>query len=175
MINFLLSGFGFDSWTEFKTSAFGFVLTSKVGKTGGALALSASFLEDLMGLKPAFLIAYCVLIVFEWFTGLRASYKLGKPHESRKIGRMIFKIAVYSVPVYVLYQFQAHAHFPVIMGYELDPFVWLYWAVLLGIIWQLLVSLLENLSLLGFKWANVIIRILNKKFYTKFKLNDNDL
>lgn len=174
MINFLLNGFGFDGWSDFKNSAFGFVLTSKLGKAAGPLALSASFLEDIMGLKPAFLTAYCVLIIFEWFTGLRASYKLGKPHESRKIGRMIFKIAVYSVPVYVLNQFQAHAEFPVIMSYELDPFAWLYWTVLLGIIWQLLVSLLENLSVLGFKWANVIIRILNKKFYAKFKLDDND-
>ena len=175
MLNFLFNGFGFKNWDDFKTSAFGFVLTSKLGKAGGALALFASFLEDVMGLNPAFLTAYCVLIIFEWFTGVMASYKLGKPHESRKIGRMLFKIAVYSIPIYILNQFQAHAEFPVIMGYELDPFVWLYWAVLLGIIWQLLVSLLENLSVLGFKWADVIIRILNKKFYTKFKINDNDL
>ncbi len=172
-IDFILKGFGFENLQDFKVSAFGFVLTSKITKVTAFLALVASFLHDLLGVKPMFLGAYCVLIIFEWYTGIKASYKQGKPHQSRKMGRMLFKIAVYSIPVYILNQFHTHSHFPMIMDYEIDPFVWLYWAVLIGIIWQLLISLLENLAVLGFKWATMLIRIINKKFYEKFGIDEN--
>ena len=68
--------------------------------------------------------------------------------------------------------FSANVDFPSIGGFEFDPFHWLYWIVLIAIIWQLVVSLLENLDSLGFRFAKVLLKIINKKFYKTFELDD---
>lgn len=175
MIDFLLDGFGFEGWNEFKTSAFGALFVSKtVLKTAGVITLLATWADSLFGLSLAFLSAYCVLIIFEWHTGVKAATRKGIPHQSRKVGRMIFKIAVYSVPIYVLHQFAEQTTAPKVLGFELDPFAWLFHVVLFGIIWQLVVSLLENLDTLGFKWAKQLIRIINSKFYSHFGIKNDD-
>lgn len=175
MIDFILDGFGFEGWSEFKTSAFGALLASKTAiKATGALGVLAAWLDSAFGLSLAFLTAYCVLICFEWWSGVKAAARKGIPHQSRKVGRMLFKIAVYSVPIYVLNQFATQTTAPVVLGFELDPFAWLFHIVLFGIIWQLVVSLLENLDTLGFKWAKQLIRLINSKFYNHFGLKEHD-
>ena len=115
-----------------------------------------------------------MLLIFEWITGVQASRKRGEKHESRKFGRMLLKIATYLVPIYILHTFSANVEFPSLGGFEFDPFHWLYWIVLIGIIWQLVVSLLENLDCLGFRFAKVLLKIINKKFYKTFELDDNN-
>lgn len=172
-INYILNGFGFVNWNDFYKSSFGFILNSqKVVKADILLAFFISTVEFLFGFNHLFWMAYVVLLLFEWFTGVKASQKRGEKHESRKFGRMLLKIATYMTPLYILNTFAQNASFPIIMGYEIDPFTYLYWAVLLGIIWQLMVSLLENLECLGFRFASMLIKIINKKFYEKFDLND---
>ena len=105
---------------------------------------------------------------------MQASSKRGEKHESRKFGRMLLKIATYLVHIYILHTFSANVEFPSLGGFEFDPFHWLYWIVLIGIIWQLVVSLLENLDCLGFRFAKVLLKIINKKFYKTFELDDNN-
>ena len=107
-------------------------------------------------------------------TGVLASLKRGERHESRKVGRMLLKILTYLVLIYVLHTFSANISFPVLGDFEFDPFHWLYWVVLLAIIWQLIISLLENLSCLGFRFANVLLRIINKKFFKMFDLTEEN-
>lgn len=175
MINYFLKGFGFVNLDEFLKSAFGFIYTStSIIKIDLVLAFIFSSVSFLFGFNHLFLTAYVVLLVSEWYTGVQASLKRGERHESRKFGRMILKIATYLVPVYILNTFAKNAEFIKIMDMEMDPFAWLYWAVLLGIIWQLLVSLLENLDSLGVKYAKTLIKIINKKFYKQFELDDTD-
>lgn len=175
IINYYLKGFGFISLDEFLKSAFGFIYTStSIIKIDLIVAFILSSVSFLFGFNHLFLIAYVVLLVSEWYTGVQASMKRGESHESRKFGRMILKIATYLVPIYILNTFAKNSDFLKIMDVELDPFAWLYWAVLLGIIWQLLVSLLENLDSLGVKYAKTLIRIINKKFYKQFDLEEND-
>jgi len=175
MINYYLKGFGFADLDEFLKSAFGFIYTStSIIKIDLIAAFMLSSVSFLFGFNHLFLIAYVVLLVSEWYTGVQASLKRGEPHESKKLGRMILKIATYLVPIYILNTFAKNSDFLKIMDVELDPFSWLYWAVLLGIIWQLLVSLLENLDSLGVKYAKTLIRIINKKFYKQFELEEND-
>ena len=158
--------------TDFIKSSVGHILYVKVLKATTILALIASIVQDLFGLGLAFITAYCVLIVFEWITGIFASAKQGYKHESRKMGRMLLKIAAYSLPIYILNQFASTNDFPEIMGFELDPFKGLYWTVLIGIIWQLLISLLENLDVLGVEYASKLIKIINAKLNKKFNIND---
>lgn len=166
-VNYIMQGFGFLSLDTFKISAFGF-MTSKIFN----IAFLIAVVNTVFGFNHVFLFAYSLLIVFEWFTGVRASLKRGEKHESRKLGRMILKLGVYSLPIYVLNTFNKNANFPTVFGYELDPFLWLYWTVLLVIIWQLLISLLENLDCLGFRWAGVALKIINKRFYKQFDLDN---
>ena len=86
---------------------------------------------------------------------------------------MLLKIATYLVSIYILHTFSAYVEFPSLVGVEFDPFHWLYWIVRRGIIWQLVVSLLENLECLGFRFAKVLLKIINKKFYKTFELEDD--
>ncbi|PCI11861.1 MAG: holin [Flavobacteriaceae bacterium] len=160
-LNFIIDGFGFSSFHEFKISAFGFMMSTKVLKFAGALG----FLTTLFGVEWQFLIAYVVLIIFEWSTGIKASFKKGEKHESRKLGRMALKIFVYLIILAMLNTFRKHTHFPIVFDFEINPFNWLFWTVLLVIVWQLFVSVLENLDVLGYPFAAKAIKIINKKFY----------
>ena len=112
MINYFLRGFGFVSLDEFLKSAFGFIYTStSIIKIDLIVAFIFSTVSFLFGFNHLFLIAYVVLLISEWYTGVQASLKRGERHESRKFGRMILKIATYLVPIYILNTFAKNADF----------------------------------------------------------------
>ena len=169
-LNFILDGFGFKNWLDFKMSTFGFI-TLKTVKSASFFTALITFIDSAFGFNHKFLIAYVLLIIAEWATGLLASYKRGEKHESRKLGRMLLKVAVYSLLIYIPNTFQKQSKFPEVFGYEIDPFIWLYWIVLFVIIWQLFVSLLENLKELDFKFAAVLLKVINKKANQKLGLD----
>ncbi|CAA0153111.1 Holin [Tenacibaculum maritimum] len=166
-VNFLLDGFGFTNLIDFKTSTFGFITTNVI-KWSTALAL----VKTLFGVDWLFFLAYVCLIGFEWWSGVQASFKKGQEHESRKLGRMILKIGVYSGLLFILNSFKSTTEMPSIEGFELNPFSWLYWIVLFVIIWQLLISVLENLHVLEFKWASKLITVINFKVHKKLGLDE---
>lgn len=170
VLEYILDGFGFESFSDFFMSSFGFILNIKIIGFSVILSVITTIIYSLFGVSLPFLIAYFVLILFEWITGILASKKRGERHDSRKLGRMIFKISIYSVPLYIFNTFQKEVNFPKIMNYEIDPFVWLYWTVVIVVIWQLFVSLLENLEHLNVRYATVLLKIINKKFYKKFDI-----
>lgn len=174
-INYILQGFGFKNSSDFLNSTFGFINSSSIIKMDLVLAFIFSTVSFLFGFNHLFLIAFVILLGFEWWTGIRASLRRGEKHESRKFGRMMLKIATYLTPIYILNTFSANASFPVVMGYEVDPFTWLYWAYIIAVIWQLFVSLLENYDYLGYGFAKVLLKIINKKFYKTFELEDEDI
>ena len=173
-LNYILQGFGFKNSHDFLQSTFGHLNSLSIIKMDIILSFLFGTVHFLFGFNHLFLTAYVVLLIFEWITGVQASRKRGEKHESRKFGRMLLKIATYLVPIYILHTFSSNVAFPSIGGFEFDPFHWLYWVVLIAIIWQLVVSLLENLDCLGFRFAKVLLKIINKKFYKTFELNDND-
>lgn len=173
-INYILDGFGFKNFQDFMNSTFGFLNSIIVMKWDMILGTIISVVSFLFGFNHLFLFAFSVLLAFEWYTGVQASLKRGEKHSSRKFGRMLLKIATYLTPIYILHTFADNSKFPVVFGYEIDPFMWLYWVYLIGVIWQLFVSLLENYKCLGYKWADVLLRIINKKFYKEFNLEDDD-
>ncbi|QTV06062.1 phage holin family protein [Faecalibacter bovis] len=173
-INYILDGFGFKNLDDFLSSTFGFLNSQNVIKTDLVLGTLVSAVSFLFGFNHLFLIALVVLLGFEWYTGVKASLKRGEQHSSRKFGRMLLKIATYLTPIYILNTFASNSNFPVIMNYEIDPFIWLYWVYVIAIIWQLFVSLLENYKSLGYKFAEVLLKIINKKFYEQFNLEDDN-
>jgi len=171
-LEFILDGFGFKSWLDFKVSTFGFIALNTT-KTASVLAPIMVLIEDVFGFNHKFLIAYVVLIIGEWVTGVLASYKKGEKHESRKLGRMLLKVAVYSLLIYIPNTFQKEAHFPEAFGYEIDPFIWLYWIVVFVIIWQLFISVLENLKALDFSFAGILLKVINKKAHEKLGIDED--
>ena len=173
-LNYILQGFGFQNSHDFLRSSFGHTFSALFVKIDFVLSFLFATIHFLFGFNHLFLTAFVVLLVFEWITGVQASRERGEKHESRKFGRMLLKIAIYLVIIYILHTLSANADFPSVAGFEFDPFHWLYWVVLIAIIWQLVVSLLENLDCLGFRFAKVLLKIINKKFYKTFELNDND-
>ncbi len=171
-LNFILEGFGFENWLDFKLSTFGFI-TIKTINASAFLTGLVTFIDTAFGFNHKFLIAYVVLIIGEWATGVIASHNRGEKHESRKLGRMMLKVAVYSLMIYIPNTFQKESHFPEVFGYELDPFLWLYWIVIFVIIWQLVISVLENLKSLKFNFADVLLKVINKKAYEKLGIDED--
>lgn len=170
-LNYILQGFGFRDFKDLLHSSFGHTFSMPFIKIDVIMSLLFATIHFLFGFNHLFLTAFVILLIFEWITGTAASYRRKEKHESRKIGRMLLKICVYLVIIYILHTFSANADFPTLGEFEFDPFHWLYWVVLIAIIWQLIVSLLENLDSLGFKFAKVLLRIINKKFYKTFDID----
>jgi len=171
-LDFILQGFGFRNGADFVRSSFGHTFSWAFIKWD--LLISAVFgtIHFLFGFNHLFFTAFVILLVIEWGTGILASQKRGEAHESRKFGRMLLKIAVYLGLIYNLHTFSENVSFPIFGDFEFDPFHWLYWVVLIAIIWQTLVSVLENLECLGFRFAAVLLRIINRRFYRTFDLDD---
>ena len=174
ILEFILAAFGFSNWYEFKESTFGFIMSLKIISLSALFATVSTVINDVFGFSHLFLVAYILLLIFEYLTGVIASIKRKEKHESRKLGRMLLKIAVYLVPIYILNTFQKEVEFPSIADYEIDPFKWLYWTVVLVIVWQLIVSLLENMEQLNFKYAGILLKIINRRFYKKFELEEEE-
>lgn len=171
-INYILQGFGFENWMDFIRSSFGFI-SFKIGVfasllAGGVVTKS----EYLFGVEFMFLIAYVALILLEWASGVLASRSKGEPHKSRKLGRMIFKVFTYTLLLFILNQFARTTDFGGVIGFDLNPFVWLYWIMVFIIIWQMVVSLLENFEQLGWRWASIALKVINKKVNDKLELNE---
>ena len=172
MINYILQGFGFTGWRDFVNSSFGHIFSVNFIAVDVVVSAFIGLVHFLFGFNHLFLAAYVVLIFFEWITGVLASFKRGERHESRKFGRMLLKILTYLVLIYVLHTFEDNIKFPAIGDFEFDPFHWFYWVRLLAIILLLVASLLENLDCLGFRFAGILLKIINKKFFKMFDLTE---
>ncbi len=173
---FLLQAFGFDGWQDLKVSTFGFVQNKGVAVGSGVAGFGAMLLDKvpmLFGVQYAFFLAYVGLVILEWATGVWASLRRGEKHESRKLGRMLLKVLIYSLLVALLHQMTKINFLEAAAWMEaINPFKWLYWVMLIIIIWQLWVSVLENLGSLGFRFAKVALKVINRKFEKNLKIND---
>lgn len=175
-VTFLIQAFGFESWVDLKTSLFGFVQSKSVIVGSGAVGFGAMLLDaipTLFGVQYAFFLAYVGLVILEWVTGVLASLRRGDKHESRKLGRMLLKVLIYSLLVALLHQ-MTKIEFPQAVAWleAVNPFKWLYWLMIVIIIWQLWVSVLENLDSLGFRFARIALKLINRKFEKNLKLNE---
>lgn len=173
-VKFLFQGFGFEGFNEFKISAFGYLLSSKVVTCSLFIGLLQSVLQDYFGIPLIVFSAFVLLNIMEFYTGIKAAKLKGKNIESRKMGRMLLKVGVYLLILFMLQSFKKGLEFPSISDFEFDPFIVLYWAFLSGVIYQLFKSLLENLEDLGYKEATGILGFIIRKFGNKFDKVDSD-
>lgn len=174
LLNYILQGFGFQHSSDYLRSTFGFAYSPCLLKWDAIIAFILSSVPVVFGFNHIFFYAFVLLGCVEWWTGIRASFKRNEKHESRKMGRMFLKMATYAVLLHILNLMNKNIAFPEILGFELDPFGWMYWVTLVAIIWQLIVSVLENLDTLGYEFAKILLRIINKKFYKQFDLEQDE-
>ena len=174
-INYVLQGFGYDDSQDFLSTIFKIFY---IDKSHILLFLSALlgtfriFTKDYLGLDFAVFMALIFLIVAEVWTGTKVSVlKKGERIQSRKIGRMLLKIGVFVSILYVLHAFSSNMKSPSVLGLEVNPYEWLYYIVFTGIVFQLLISWLENLASLGYSEANGLVGIILRKYNKWFEFD----
>lgn len=167
-LKYFLQGFGFKDTNDFKTSVFK-LLAGNNGVEWSIISVTGGIVTYVTGLQPMVFVAFCALIFLEFYTGVKVSRKIkSEKFKSRKMGRMFMKLTVYIVLVSLLNAFRQQVDMPDIMGLEVNPFTWLYYAVFIGITFQMLISYLENLGRLGYSetkgLTGMLLRRLNKFF-----------
>jgi hypothetical protein len=162
-IRFILKGFGFNSLSEFSTS----IIKPDASRLAASAALGAMRLlvAGYTGLDFVVFLAFVVLIIAEFQTGLKVSIKVkGERFKSRLFGRMILKIGTYVMIVSVLFAFASKVSMPSLLGFEINPFMWLYHSVFIAIVFQLFISWMENLGCLGYHESKTIAGFVLRKF-----------
>lgn len=183
-LDYLLRGFGYENLTDFKTTVFKlyyFNCANCLGIIAGLAGGLRMFLEQSLGLDILVTGVFVMLIVFEMQTGIKASVvKNNQKIKSRKVGRMLLKIGVYISILFMLHSLASRMKFPIILNLELNPFIWLYYTFFIGIVFQLFISYLENLSTLGYAEARGLVGIILRKYNKWFEFDgtkdaDNEL
>lgn len=174
LINYILQGFGYVNTQDFLTTVF---KCFYVGDLKIFLTIAVTFgtirelIIDSSGLDILFWLAFSFLIIAEWQTGIKVDIKRGNKFKSRKFGRMILKIGVY-IAIFVLLHFFAKSTKAVVFeGFELNPFGWLYYVVVVAITFQMIISWLENLGNLGYKEAGGIAGIVLRRYNKWFEFD----
>lgn len=176
VLNYILNGFGYDNANDFKRSCCGIILqSSKADITVivvSALGAVRIFLNDFIGFDLPVFASFVFLIAAEFWTGVKVSRIVySEKFKSRKFGRMLLKIGTYVTIISILNQFSKNVDAPDVMGVSLNPFTWLYYTVFIAIVFQLLVSWLENLGALGYKETKTIAGFILRKFNTWFEFD----
>jgi len=176
MLSYLLQGFGFKSSSDFLESTFTVVVHPAFKKTAVSasliIATLITWLENTTGVDVTVLVFFVYLICAEFQTGLKvAMMKNGERFKSRKFGRMIVKIGVYVMIVIMLHNFAERFTIPNLLGFEVSPFIWLYYTVFIMVIFQLLISYLENLSSLGYREMKGIVGFVLRKYNKWFEFD----
>ena len=171
---FVFEGVGFQSPMEFFESLGRFSAWKPMLMTSTLFASFSVLLERSLGLKPLVYISFLVLIALEVWSGIRASQKKGQKIQSRKLGRMLIKMSIYTIIIGVLHQFSVGIAVPSVLGLEINIYVWIYYVVINWIIFQFLLSVLENLAEIGWTETNGLLKILHKKMSKWFSLHNNE-
>ena len=176
-INYILQGFGYQNLSDFTHTVFKFayVYDLKMFLTVSiALGTVREFLVLSTGLDIVFWLAFTFLIIAEWQTGLKVDMlKRGQKFQSRKFGRMILKIGVYITIITLLHNFAQSTKRIAFEGFEINPFGWVFYVIVVAITFQTLISYLENLGNLGYKEAKGIAGIVLRKYNKWFEFDGN--
>ena len=168
---YLLKSFGFQSESEYwHTIDKAFLM--KMPDVMLLIAVLGKLVEEYTGMQIAVIVAFCLLVIAETFTGIKVAVKVkNESFQSRKFGRMILKIGTYIFILSLINVFAKNIDVPDIFGMSLNPFIWLYHTVFVAIIFQLLISYFENLGLLGYQESKSILGFILRKFNTIFEFD----
>jgi hypothetical protein len=119
-------------------------------------------------------LAFLVLLGCEFITGIRASVREGGKIESKKFGRFILKILTYTLIIGIINVFRTRLEIPQVFGQDINIYAWIYYVSLNMIIIQLIISVFENLSRLGFAESSKIFKALSLKASKWFSLLEEE-
>ena len=167
-INYYLQGFGFQNVNDLAVST---LHTDKnwnvITVISGILGSVALVVENYIGLTPIVYVAFVVLLALEFLTGVKASLKKGKKIESRKFGRMIVKVGIYTTILGIIHIFKETT-----ADAAIDIYEWIYYVVFNMVVLQLIISVLENLSKLGFAESSIIAKFIKNKLGKWFDVEE---
>jgi len=161
-LDIFISEFGFPSCKNFISSTFGFCLNKKAFVLSVFLSGFSMFIEKYIGLTSLVFTSFIILLFLEFITGIKASLREGKKIESRKFGRVILKLVIYTLIIGIINSFRVGINVPVLFNKEINIYSAIHFVTINLILLQLLISVFENLSRLGFEESNKIFRILKK-------------
>jgi len=163
-VTYWLQGFGYRNIDDFLNSTFHYKHLSAFGVLLITLTgYLATLIEEYIGVTALVYVAFIILLVGEFVTGIMASLKQGQKIQSRKFGRMIIKIGAYTVILGVLNIFAKHLPTPEVFDFDINIHKWLFYAVFNMIIVQLLISVFENLDKLGLTETSFVLKVLKQR------------
>ena len=109
-----------------------------------------------------------MLLIIEFATGISASIREGKKIESRKFGRFICKVFIYTLMIGVVHILNTSADGRIVS----KVYTFIYWVIVDYISLQLIISVFENLSRLGFQETSKVFKKINKYLCKWFDLKD---
>jgi phage-related holin len=156
--NEILKEWGFSCWSDLAQST----LHVKNYKPMLSVSLTLSGISTLtnsfLGLEPMVYLSFILLILLEFITGISASVKEGKKIESKRLGRFVVKITVYTLMIAIANILKTN-YANDIVG---KVYNFIYWIILHFITIQLIVSVFENMSRLGFQESSRIFKKINQ-------------
>ena len=156
--NWILKDWGFTSMQDLLQS------TLHIGSLKPMMVLSVTFgtlssiTDKFLGLEPLVYLCFLILLIVEFITGISASIREGKKIESKRLGRFIVKIVVYTLMIAIVN----------ILNKSFDDRIvgkiynFIYWVIIDFITLQLIISVFENLSRLGFQESSRVFNKINK-------------
>jgi phage-related holin len=137
------------------------------------LAGITSMIEQFVGLEPLMFVAWIALLLVELITGIKASLYEGKKLESKKFSRFIFKVFIYIVMISITHLLHIGSE----GRFVSSVYGFIYWLIIDYISIQLIISVFENLSRLGFQESSKVFKTireyLNKWFDLKHGGEEN--
>jgi len=179
--NELLDNLGFENAVDLLNSVFNpkVILTSI--PLGIIMGTISTLINDVVGVNAQVFIAFILLIIFEFWSGVSASKKAGNKFSSKKAPRILAKLLIYTVMIGILNAFAKNIQPLDVFSLTFNPYEFIFYVVLNIIIIQQIVSVLENLGKLGMMEANIILKYIKKKLGNvldleeiKPKENEND-
>lgn len=163
-MNFYFLQFGFKGFTGFLQSLFTPTFLAYAAKIAAVLGAITTGLEYYIGLPKGLFVAFVLLFVVDFITGLQAAHAQGFVIKSKKIPRIIIKIVTYLIILTIINSLHGEETALKLL------YSWTFWTVFHVIVLQNIRSIFENLHNSGYKSASLIHTMLNNKFTKQFEI-----
>lgn len=167
---------GFLSVNEFFQSAYRYhTKFENIIIAGITFAAFDNLLNAWFGMPMIAWFLFNVLVIFEFVTGILVARKVRKEKvTSKKLSRGLFKVVVYMATIGLLHSLSIHL--PIGEFFQknnLNPYTWMYHAVLHITTMIMVISLIENLGKLHVMDADPVLKVIRSKFNQWFELKDD--
>ena len=158
---------GFSNLNDFFQSAFHSESFKAIFVTSVSLTALGEPIKQIIGLTPMVYISFIILLFAEVISGIKASMKEGEKINSKRFGRFILKIFIYTLMLGITNIFATQTEGISSFIYDsIHNIVFNYIAV------QLIISVFENLSRMGFQESNSVYKAIHNFISKYINLND---